>query len=66
MEKNIDELENRRHHCRHHKHCRRKFHEMYYNEIIILTVVTTVLFLGFLWMLIVHTKVKNFEKKGRK
>jgi len=66
MEKNIDELENRRKHCRHHRNCRRKFHEMYRNEIIMLTIVSAILFFGFLWMIIVHTKVKNFEKKGRK
>ena len=48
---------------KHHKHHKRKFHEQYFNELIMIVIVGSVLIFGSLWIVLVNYKVRNIEKK---
>ena len=50
-------------HHKHHKHHKRKFHEQYFNELIMIIIVISALIFGSLWIILVNYKVKNIEKK---
>jgi len=46
-----------------HKNNKRKFHDKYFNELVMIAVVGGVLIFGSLWIVLVNYKVKNIEKK---
>ena len=48
---------------KHYKCHKRKFYEKYFNELIMIVTIGSVLIFGSLWIVLVNYKVKNIEKK---